>query len=92
MKKPFFINLKNLNDLNIEISIPKEKSMSLYKKCEVCGAKINKLQNISNIFLLGFGKELLCKNCKAKYRANSLFIFCIAFLMTFCFYLYCGVY
>ncbi|EAL5624981.1 hypothetical protein C3I37_08750 [Campylobacter jejuni] len=49
--------------------------MSIYKECEVCKTKINKLQNASNVFLLGFGKELVCKKCKAKYKANSLFIF-----------------
>lgn len=49
--------------------------MSFYKECEVCKTKINKLQNISNIFLLGFGKELVCKRCKTKYKTNSLFIF-----------------
>lgn len=51
--------------------------MSIYKECEVCKTKINKLQNASNAFLLGFGKELVCKKCKAKYKANSLFIFFI---------------
>lgn len=49
--------------------------MSFYKECEVCKTKINKLQNVSNIFLLGFGKELICKKCTTKYKTNSLFIF-----------------
>ncbi|WP_279177028.1 hypothetical protein [Campylobacter insulaenigrae] len=43
--------------------------MSIYKECEVCKTKINKLQNIWNIFS---GKlEIKCKNCKSKYGVSS---------------------
>ncbi|HEA8077040.1 TPA: hypothetical protein RXM91_001626 [Campylobacter jejuni] len=46
--------------------------MSLYKECEVCKGKINKLQNIWNIFS---GKlEIKCKNCKSKYGVSSKII------------------
>lgn len=46
--------------------------MSIYKECEVCKTKINKLQNIWNIFS---GKlEIKCKNCKSKYRVSSKII------------------
>ncbi|EKJ5774137.1 hypothetical protein PJP90_000918 [Campylobacter coli] len=46
--------------------------MSLYKECEVCKTKINKLQNIWNIFS---GKlEIKCKNCKSKYGVSSKII------------------
>ena len=37
--------------------------MFLYKKCEVCGSKINKLQSIWNLYLIGYGRVLYCKNC-----------------------------
>ncbi|TEY01193.1 hypothetical protein ELQ16_08165 [Campylobacter sp. US33a] len=43
--------------------------MSLYKECEVCKTKINKLQNIWNIFSSKL--EIKCKNCKNKYRASN---------------------
>ncbi|WP_072216411.1 hypothetical protein [Campylobacter coli] len=46
--------------------------MSIYKECEVCKTKINKLQNIWNIFS---GKlEIKCKNCKSKYGVSSKII------------------
>ncbi|ECP9364145.1 hypothetical protein FVA18_09280 [Campylobacter jejuni] len=46
--------------------------MSLYKECEVCKTKINKLQNIWNIFS---GKlEIKCKNCKSKYGVSNKII------------------
>ncbi len=52
--------------------------MSLYKECEVCKTKINKLQNIWNIFS---GKlEIKCKNCKSKYGVSSKIIDWIYFL------------
>ena len=49
--------------------------MSLYKKCEVCGNNINKLQSIWNLYLIGYGRVISCKNCNAKYKANEIVSF-----------------
>ncbi|MCR2060996.1 hypothetical protein [Campylobacter helveticus] len=60
--------------------------MSLYKKCEVCGSKINKLQNAWNLFS---GKlEIKCKNVKSKYGVSSkivewIYAICFENLLTF---------
>lgn len=43
----------------------------LYKKCEVCGTKINKLQSIWNIYLLKTGRELKCPNCETLYKTEE---------------------
>ncbi len=54
--------------------------MSIYKECEVCKTKINKLQNIWNIFS---GKlEIKCKNCKSKYGVSSK-IYCLFQIVCF---------
>lgn len=46
--------------------------MCLYKKCEVCGDKINKLQSIWNLFSKKL--EIKCKNCKSKYKISNKII------------------
>jgi hypothetical protein len=48
-------------------------NMGLYKKCEACGTKINKLQSWWNIFLLKIGGKVTCPNCKSEYRTTKLF-------------------
>lgn len=46
--------------------------MFLYKKCEVCGNKINKLQSVWNLYLIGYGRVLHCKNCNTKYKVSQI--------------------
>ena len=46
--------------------------MLLYKKCEVCGNNINKLQSIWNLYLIGYGRVISCKNCNAKYKVSEI--------------------
>jgi hypothetical protein len=43
----------------------------LYKKCEVCGTDINKLQKWSNIYMLKTGAKLKCPHCESEYRTNK---------------------
>lgn len=46
--------------------------MSLFhKECEVCGADINKLQKLWNIYMLKAGAKLTCPNCKTEYKVNN---------------------
>jgi hypothetical protein len=49
--------------------------MELYKKCEVCGTNINKLQNWFNIYLLKTGIKLKCPNCETEYKTNKFISF-----------------
>ena len=49
--------------------------MLLYKTCEVCGNRINKLQSVWNLYLIGYGRVLYCKNCNAKYKASQIISF-----------------
>jgi len=44
----------------------------LYKKCEVCGADINKLQKLWNIYTLKAGIKLKCQNCETEYKTNKV--------------------
>lgn len=44
----------------------------LYKKCEVCGTDINKLQHWFNIYLLKTGIELTCPSCGTEYKTNKV--------------------
>ncbi|TLD98347.1 hypothetical protein [Helicobacter japonicus] len=46
--------------------------MFLYKKCEVCGEKINKLQKLRNIYTLKMGEVLRCKYCFTYYKTNKI--------------------
>ncbi|BDB64040.1 hypothetical protein T36_0487 [Helicobacter cinaedi] len=46
--------------------------MFLYKKCEVCGNKINKLQSIWNIYTLKMGKVIQCTHCSTYYKTNQI--------------------
>ncbi|AQQ59206.1 hypothetical protein XJ32_02780 [Helicobacter bilis] len=57
--------------------------MFLYKKCEVCGNKINKLQSIWNLYLIGYGRVLYCKNCNAKYKVSQFISFLYMMLADF---------
>ena len=60
--------------------------MSLfYKKCEVCGTQINKLQSWWNIYALKAGEKLKCPKCKTEYKTNKF----ISFFGSF--YAYSGV-
>ena len=43
-----------------------------YKKCEVCGNKINKFKAIN---LYGFASEIECKNCKTEYVKKENFLY-----------------
>ncbi len=45
--------------------------MFLYKKCEVCGNKINKLQSIWHIYTLQAGETIRCAHCGTYYQANK---------------------
>ena len=46
--------------------------MSLfYKKCEVCGTQINKLQKWRNIYTLKTGNKLKCPKCGTEYKIND---------------------
>ncbi len=50
--------------------------MSLfYKECEECGTKINKLQNIWNMYLLKTGKEIQCPNCGSRHKTYKIISF-----------------
>ncbi len=50
--------------------------MSLfYKKCEVCGTQINKLQSWWNIYALKAGEKLKCPKCKTEYKTNKFISF-----------------
>jgi len=44
----------------------------LYKKCEVCGTDINKLQKWWNIYILKTGAKLKCSNCGTEYKTNKV--------------------
>ncbi|WP_419773450.1 hypothetical protein [Halarcobacter sp.] len=44
----------------------------LNKKCDVCNTKINKLQNISNIYLLKTGVRLKCPTCGMEYKTSKV--------------------
>lgn len=55
----------------IRISELRDFKMFLYKKCEVCGNKINKLQSIWNIYTLKIGETLHCSHCGAYYQTNK---------------------
>lgn len=44
----------------------------LYKKCEVCGTDINKLQSWWNIYMLKTGAKLKCSNCGTEYKTNKV--------------------
>lgn len=43
-----------------------------YKKCEICGNKINKLQNFWNIYTLKMGEVIQCKHCFTYYKTNKI--------------------
>ncbi|MCI5786630.1 hypothetical protein LS81_009405 [Helicobacter trogontum] len=45
--------------------------MFLYKKCEICGTKINKLQNIWNIYTLKVGEIIQCSHCGTYYKTSK---------------------
>lgn len=45
--------------------------MFLYKKCEVCGNNINKLQSIWNIYTLKIGETIQCNHCGTYYQTNK---------------------
>ncbi len=48
----------------------------LTKKCEVCGAKINKLGSWLNIYLLKTGdKTIKCLKCGTEYKVNKIISF-----------------
>ncbi|RDU61536.1 hypothetical protein CQA53_10000 [Helicobacter didelphidarum] len=49
--------------------------MLLYKTCEVCGNRINKLQSIWNIYDLKMGDVLQCPNCSTAYQTNKIIMF-----------------
>jgi len=59
--------------------------MNLYKKCEVCGTNINKLQNWFNVYLLKTGIKLKCPNSGTEYKTNRF----ISFIGNF--YTYSGI-
>lgn len=40
----------------------------LYKKCEKCGIKINKINTIGDIFNLKSGRIIICTKCGSKYK------------------------
>lgn len=42
----------------------------LYKKCEVCGTNINKLQSWWNIYTLKAGTKIKCPKCETEYKTN----------------------
>jgi predicted RNA-binding Zn-ribbon protein involved in translation (DUF1610 family) len=44
----------------------------LYKKCEVCGVEINKLQKWWNIYMLKAGTSLKCPHCGTEYKTNNI--------------------
>ncbi len=67
----------------IRISELRDFKMFLYKKCEVCGNKINKLQSIWNLYLIGYGRVLYCKNCNAKYKVSQIISFLYMMLTDF---------
>lgn len=43
-----------------------------YKKCDVCGTDINKLQKWWNIYILKAGAKLKCPNCETEYKTNKV--------------------
>ncbi len=43
----------------------------LYKKCEVCETKINKLQHWWYIYTLKAGSKLKCPKCTTEYKVNK---------------------
>lgn len=45
--------------------------MLLYKTCEVCGHKINKLQSIWNIYTLKIGETIQCNHCGTYYKTSK---------------------
>lgn len=45
--------------------------MLLYKKCEVCGNKINKLQNVWNLYALKTGEVIQCSHCGTYYKTSK---------------------
>ena len=47
----------------------------LYKKCDVCGTNINKLQSWWNIYMLKAGRKLKCPNCGSVYKTNKIISF-----------------
>ena len=56
--------------------------MLLYKKCEVCGNKINKLQNVWNLYELSEHNNfsIICQNCQAQYQPNTIIYMLLRFL------------
>ncbi len=67
----------------IRISELGDFKMLLYKKCEVCGNNINKLQSIWNLYLIGYGRVLYCKKCNAKYKVSQIISFLYMMLADF---------
>ncbi|RXI36666.1 hypothetical protein CRU99_13265, partial [Malaciobacter mytili] len=43
----------------------------LYKKCEVCETKINKLQHWWYLYTLKAGSKLKCQSCNTEYKTNK---------------------
>ncbi|DAB32008.1 MAG TPA: hypothetical protein CFH79_06055 [Sulfurospirillum sp. UBA11407] len=43
----------------------------VYKKCDVCGTNINKLQSWWNIYMLKTGVKLKCPKCETEYKTNK---------------------
>lgn len=56
--------------------------MLLYKKCEVCGNKINKLQSIWNLYELSEHNNfsIICQNCQAQYQPKTITYMLLRFL------------
>ena len=44
----------------------------LYKKCEECGTKINKINIIWDIFNLKSGRLIICQKCGSKYNTLKI--------------------
>ncbi|WP_173031106.1 hypothetical protein [Campylobacter sp. CCUG 57310] len=59
----------------------------LYKKCEVCGNKINKLGCLSNF---KFDSEIECKKCRLKYDIfNIKFCLFLSNIIQTCYAIFC---
>ncbi|QOQ91289.1 MULTISPECIES: hypothetical protein [Helicobacter] len=58
--------------------------MLLYKKCEVCGNNINKLQSIWNLYEVSEKNKfsIVCKNCQTRHKPKAVFYMFLRFLPT----------
>ena len=68
----------------IRISELGDFKMFLYKKCEVCGNKINKLQSTWNLYEVSEKNKfsIACKNCQTQYKPKAVFYILLRFLPT----------